>query len=584
MSQFVNDTFSGTTGIDLNAHTGELGATWTRNGAFSSNSITITAANRTRSNTVNVPCVYHPSGTPGTADYTVQCEIDFAGGAANNHLAGVGLRASTTAHSGIYFVYDGADATEYTIYRMVNGAATLLANDTTSIGSPGASHTIQLQAAGSQFTAFRDSGQILQVTDTTYAAAGAPALWIYTTVTPADSTGIHVDNYIAESNPPPPVIIAVNDANFFHSPYNQFVSGSTYVQSCNLGSYHKLNVANTTSAILNLDVTPLSGAAVSAANYPILWWQVDRGADGVEWHTQQLASGMNTLSLFSGLALGSHAIFLYYDTTWIATDNWTTPVNVIRITGVTIDNGGSSAAPPLRPKRAIFYSDSTGNGNLNLNNAGLATSHDAYMSWVRMAAEGLNAEYGHVCFGGQGIQANGVGNVPPWWAATAAGRSIDNYFSGQTRLVGGLFSPTPDDIVIGHGYNDGVVDTSADVQAALGALRGWSSLTTRITWLLPPSGRNNSFITTGVTNYKTANPSDLYVRTVDFQLSAVEQALRNGNNTTVNSGQNSACTDDTHPWASTHAGDAARFMQGYNAAWAPTPTPIRHRPRAVGAA
>lgn len=261
-----------------------------------------------------------------------------------------------------------------------------------------------------------------------------------------------------------PATIAVTDAGVFFSPYNWYSDGagvlqsnnvhasSTYAKSNTPGAYLKTSFSGT-SCKVNVDVTPLTGGSVAAGDYPAIGYRVD----GAAQTRYQLLSSDTQITVATGLASGSHTLQIdFLGVMWNTKDRWTTPVMVLKVTGLELDTAASVTAPRL-PGRMVVFGNSNTEGHEAVA-AGVSVAHqDASVSYARLLATLLHCEVGIVGFAGQGIDtAVGTANVP---ALTAA---WNLYAAGQSRLVAGRLSPDPDYLVCNHGINDsGDITTSA---------------------------------------------------------------------------------------------------------------------------
>jgi hypothetical protein len=263
-----------------------------------------------------------------------------------------------------------------------------------------------------------------------------------------------------------PVTVSVTDANLFFSPYNWQLSGSTYAQSNNPGAYLKTKFTGT-SVKLNVDVSPETGDSVSSGNYPAVEYSVDGGA----FARYQLTSADTQIALATGLSAGTHTLEVHFvGVMWNTNDRWTTPVMVLRLTGLEIDHGASTAAPSLKSRRILILGDSEGEGHEVLASTVSVAHQNARLAYPALlgVAGKFNAEYGTVAFAGQGYTATGGGNVP------VVGTAWDHYWSGASRLSGGLLSPVPYAVVSCHGRNDsGAVDgtVTTDIASIITAIR-----------------------------------------------------------------------------------------------------------------
>jgi hypothetical protein len=306
--------------------------------------------------------------------------------------------------------------------------------------------------------------------------------------------------------------VAVADPNIAYSPYNWYRSGSAYAQSPNPGAYLKMGFTGTGIAV-SFDLSPETGASVTAVQYPLIRYSVDNKAPV----TVQLTPTTTSIQCAAGLKGGSHTLLLQLVAGYVFLDFWT-PINVVRITGFTLDDG-SATAPPLgavavHPKTVLFYGDSITNGdNTTATFTGGITNavgtQDATVGYVQPVAAALGAEYGIVAYGGASWDGNAADGHTPglmtFW---------QSYDASHPRLVSGKLSPVPDDIFINMGENAG--PASGDVSGLLASLRAASSPVTNIWVIVPFSGRARTALTGGVISYRSAHSTDAHVSLLDL--------------------------------------------------------------------
>jgi len=340
-----------------------------------------------------------------------------------------------------------------------------------------------------------------------------------------------------------PKTVLVSDPNIFFSPYNWYKSGSAYAQSPNPGAYLKLGFIGSKIAV-NLDVSPLSAAHVPASQYPVLRYSVD----GKPPVTVQLASNTTSLPCATGLSSGSHTLLLQYVAGYVFLDFWT-PINILKVTGFTLDEGAETLPIPKAPLNALFLGDSITNGDDDtatfaggITNA--VDTQDATIGYPAVVAAGIGAEYGIVAYGGASWDGHAADGHTPGLMTTHS--MIDSLHS---RLVDGKFSPIPDEIFINMGENAG--PSGDDVPKLLTALRAASSIKTNIFVIIPFSGRSRAPLTSGVATYrKTARR---YRRTYLLDL---------GNNPYLPAGRPTMLSvDGQHPLAYLHALLGAQLVQ-----------------------
>lgn len=316
--------------------------------------------------------------------------------------------------------------------------------------------------------------------------------------------------------------IAVTDANVFFSPYNTYSDGagamaatnvkssSTYALKVNTGAYlkFKLTVAGGGAGNVSilLDTTAYNG--LTANTCPTISYSYDKRP-----FTNALlaySAADVTQALFTGIAAGTHDVEIRFKSVGGAAlgstaDRWTTPKYAVKVKGIAIDATASVPSQTTRTYRAIFFGDSHSEGDNVLLAEGdsgndLANaSNDAFRTWAAFVAAGMNAEYGLVAYGGQGVD-KGIGFTtasstnPSLYNSTAANQSWDKYFASTARDI---TSPvTPDFIFIKSGYNDSGL-SAANVTSLVDAIRTAVGSTPWIFWV-SGTGSNEANIATGV--------------------------------------------------------------------------------------
>jgi hypothetical protein len=291
-----------------------------------------------------------------------------------------------------------------------------------------------------------------------------------------------------------------------------------------------------TSITVNLDVSPETGASVPDDQYPIIRYSVDGQAPV----TVQLTPTTTSLPCAAGLSKGNHTLQFQLVAGYVFLDFWT-PVNVVRVTGFSLDDGASTILPTgaaaIRAKTALFYGDSITNGDNTVANfkdgiTNATATQDATVGYVQPIAAALDAEYGIVAYGGAS------------WEGTAADRHTpglmtfwQSYDASHSRLTAGRLLPVPDDIFINVGENSG--PGPGDVLHLLTSLRAASSFETNIWVIVPFSGRARKDLTDGVAAYENAKPNDKRVVVLDTG----DNPYLTGNGPTAHS------VDGTHPLA-----------------------------------
>jgi lysophospholipase L1-like esterase len=144
-----------------------------------------------------------------------------------------------------------------------------------------------------------------------------------------------------------------------------------------------------------------------------------------------------------------HRVDIFFRAADLTNGRWNKAASRLRLVGFRLNDGASVVQTTIRPKRAIGFGDSITEGvgvdgpfrswqKLSVNNARI--------TWLPMVAAALDAEYGQLGSGGQGM-VRGL-ELP---ALTETWR---NYDAAGTRLKDGVLSPPPDYIFCATGTND----------------------------------------------------------------------------------------------------------------------------------
>lgn len=193
----VQDTFSGSA-VELTAHTGEWGATWTKSPANGGGTI-ITTGNTIYGAGASPgwPQLYYASGTPPDADYEVEGTIVFktlTGSFGGESQAGILARFSTTANSGYFLL---ATPTAIRLYKVTNGSYSQLGSDVATSWTLDQEYKLRLRCVGTTLTGYLDDVQIIQRTDSTYANAGVVGVLFFNFTIGSPSTGCQITQLLA---------------------------------------------------------------------------------------------------------------------------------------------------------------------------------------------------------------------------------------------------------------------------------------------------------------------------------------------------------------------------------------------------
>jgi hypothetical protein len=194
---FASDSFTGTAGTALTAHTPDVGGSWTNPGSISS---VLSNANRVRGNTAGNESDHLNQGTPAGADYDVQ--VDLIPLTVTSSYAGVAGRSDATMGTNgttgrCYLAFhDGTLGTPaWTLQKGVNNVYTNIATSNATLVA-NTTYTILLQMRGSAQTVLVNGVSTVTGTDSAVTAAGKAGILIRDAAA-SNAADYHLDNFSA---------------------------------------------------------------------------------------------------------------------------------------------------------------------------------------------------------------------------------------------------------------------------------------------------------------------------------------------------------------------------------------------------
>ena len=225
-----------------------------------------------------------------------------------------------------------------------------------------------------------------------------------------------------------------------------------------------------------------------------IWYRLDNNP----WVRANVTA---TMDLTGGVGLTAHyhlveILFAATDPN-TAGDRWTNLAPAaLYFQGFALDGGATSLLPLNTGKRAIFFTDSIGEGGLDADGTSQPTQNDATMAFAYLTGKAMGYETAVVPFAGQGYTRGGNGNVPSLPATYASLRS------GVARSFANF-----DLIVLAQGQNDGSATAAATTSACLGVIQGLLAAAPapcRIVVLGPVSGVQKAALQAAVTQAASA--------------------------------------------------------------------------------
>ncbi|MHB8273468.1 MAG: LamG-like jellyroll fold domain-containing protein [Dermatophilaceae bacterium] len=193
-----SDSFTGTPGVTLQSHTGEVGATWTKHPISGTTDVVITAGGRIRKDGATWGALYHSSAVPASADYTVEADV-YVASSLTGDLVGIAGRLDPANANGTFYAatYDQSSGL-WTLISVLNGATAMLGQTTAQVLTVGTTYRLALDMTGSTIRLLVNGVQQVSVVDTTITAAGRGGVAMgfgSATTTVTDNTGMHLDNF-----------------------------------------------------------------------------------------------------------------------------------------------------------------------------------------------------------------------------------------------------------------------------------------------------------------------------------------------------------------------------------------------------
>ena len=293
-------------------------------------------------------------------------------------------------------------------------------------------------------------------------------------------------------------VIPVTDAGVLRglSPYN-WVCRDDSLSSSVCGASITLGFQGTRQVTLHVDTAGI--ATPVPARYPILAWSVNGG----DLQSHQLAPHETSFRLASGVQ--DPVIDLYVKGMSPFEDRWSgeIPPNSVKITGFSVEEGGSVMAVALPEKVWLNLGDSimSGDGAAYAQGQGRpandawAASDDGRASYGYLLARHYGYREARIAYGGYNWRG-GMARVP------ALSTLIDQRSATVSRLSGDLLSPLPAVVLINLGENGRPADE--EVISALQKLRSRVGKATKIIVMIPLSGQGRTEITRAVHRYQGA--------------------------------------------------------------------------------
>jgi parallel beta-helix repeat protein len=206
-----------TSGVLLENHTGETGATWARHPSYAATPLTIANGQVWGSQ----GALYYASGVPSTNEYSVVAQLWVA---SNSGSTGLVARASTTADTYYRGGYN-ASTGKWELSKCVSSACTVLSSSPATLDT-GGGYQFQLQVLNSQKTLYVSGVPVASSADNTITQTGRAGIRTGPGVVNS-TTGYQLDEFEAYSEADTSITAGPSGATSNASPSFSFASSPT---------------------------------------------------------------------------------------------------------------------------------------------------------------------------------------------------------------------------------------------------------------------------------------------------------------------------------------------------------------------
>ena len=178
-SNFAQDSFTGTAGTNITAHTDDCGNSWSSadctTSPASSNTLDGSGSVYIKFSSGAAVCYSTNSATPPSANYTVRANVTNS---ASSSSSGVLARFTNSATPNGYFLRANCGSSLLQLFRVDSGVTTLLGTaGSISCGNGTGVNEIKLVVNGSSLSGYFGGTLIDSATDSTYGSAGLVGIY-----------------------------------------------------------------------------------------------------------------------------------------------------------------------------------------------------------------------------------------------------------------------------------------------------------------------------------------------------------------------------------------------------------------------
>jgi hypothetical protein len=274
-----SDSFTDTAATQLVSHTGELGATWNRPGAYNdawADKPIISSANRAHKTSGDTWGIVYSSGVPASANYSVQADV-YVASSLTGDVDGVMGRLSTSTATGYAAVYS-VPLGQWALYKLSSGTKTLIGTPYSQTLAAASTYHLALDMSGTTIRLLVDGVQRISVVDATISATGTGGVTLgfqgASSTSTTDTAGMQLDNYTVGT-----AATAAADS--------QGTNTGTYVNGPTLGATGAISGDSNTAVTFDGVNHYVSAARQVSDDFSIeLWFKSTQGiGTGTSWNS-----------------------------------------------------------------------------------------------------------------------------------------------------------------------------------------------------------------------------------------------------------------------------------------------------------
>jgi hypothetical protein len=249
----LSDTFTGSSGTDLSAHTADSGHTWSKISGDATHKFELSGAGQLRS-AGSTGAEYTSNYDPGSADYYVEVDLDHRTDVSVYYE--VGIRAESDGDGYFFTVNDFTNVMD--IVRKTSGASVETTLDTMALDR--SDWTMRLEASGTTIRVLKNGVEVMSASDSTFSAKGL--VWLGKFGAPGSTDGWAFSEVRAD------VLAGGTDATVDADADNAVADGVKAALTHTVTASSEVTVPETANAVSTALVHTVSGGTNQTVTVP----------------------------------------------------------------------------------------------------------------------------------------------------------------------------------------------------------------------------------------------------------------------------------------------------------------------------